>query len=460
MGKIRGTALSVILVLWFAAPTPAVVAKSKPNILFIILDDLNSWVGYTGDHPQTRTPNIDKLAARGQVFTRAFASATKCAPSRTAFLSGMRPSTTGFYHNWDDFEGAIQPVQELQAQLKKHGYKTVSSGKIYHKRTGIWDETFTPPQWPRWKATASAGRVAVGEYKNKIEPRMPDSQVVTECIRHLQSKTDRPLFLACGLSKPHHPWVVPAKYFAMHPLEAIKPLPQNPDDLKDVPNYPKVAYFDKTNEKINRSSVQRSLIQGYLAAISYADAQVGRLIDALDRSAFKDNTVIVLSGDHGLQMGVKDHWLKNTLWEESTKTPLLWVVPGVTKPGSRCQKTVELLSIYPTLLELAGAELPPHNEGRSLVSLLKNPAAKWDQAAISTMGFQNHAVRSEKWRYIRYSDGSDELYDHDKDPRESQNLASSKNFNAVKEEMARWLPKLNAPERKAAKAKLRGGAEG
>lgn len=240
------------------------------------------------------------------------------------------------------------------------------------------------------------------------------------------------------------PWNVPQKYYDLHPADKIV-LPKVLDtDLDDVPPLGvKMARPDGDHQAILDSGRWKEAVQGYLAACTFADAQVGRLLDALDQSPHKDNTIIVLWGDHGWHLGEKLHWRKFTLWEEATRAPLIVVAPGV-KPGV-CPRTVDFMSIYPTLCDLCGLPTPRQVEGQSLRPLLANPQAAWNQPAVTTYLFANHAVRSERWRYIRYRDGSEELYDHDQDPLEWTNLARDPKYDAVKKELAAWLPKVNRP---------------
>jgi arylsulfatase A-like enzyme len=283
---------------------------------------------------------------------------------------------------------------------------------------------------------------------------MRDYRNVTWVIEQLQKKRDQPLFLAAGLNKPHIPWNVPRKYYDRFPVESIELPPYREDDLDDIPpagvmmarifaDHPEATESD--HERILESGRWKETIQGYLAAIAFMDAQVGRLIDALDQSPMRDNTIVVFWSDHGWHLGEKHHWRKQTLWEEATRVPYFWIAPGVTRPDTVCDRTVDLMSIYPTLMELAGFPIPSHVEGLSIRTLLADPTAEWKHPALTTYLFDNHAVRSDKWRYIRYSDGGEELYDEEKDPNEWVNLAGRKDLASVKAELAKYMPKENAP---------------
>jgi len=245
------------------------------------------------------------------------------------------------------------------------------------------------------------------------------------------------------------PWNVPQKYYDMYPLEKIV-LPKVLDtDLDDIPPAGvRMAKPEGDHRAILKSGRWKDAVQGYLAAISYCDAMIGRLLDAFDKSPYRDNTVIVFWCDHGWHLGEKHHWRKFALWEEATRTPLIICAPGVTKPGTVCDRPVELMSLYPTLAELCGLPAPEKNDGVSLRPLLEDPKAKWDQVALTTHGRGNHTVRTERWRYIRYADGSEELYDHDADPHEWKNLAGDDKHAEVKKELAGQLPKTDAPDAK------------
>ena len=272
-------------------------------------------------------------------------------------------------------------------------------------------------------------------------------KLVSYGIDQLQQKRDKPLLLTVGLFKPHMPWNVPRKYFDLHPLDKIVLPEAPPEDLDDIPPAGvKIAAPNGDHKQILESGRWKEAVQAYLAAISFADVQIGRLLDALDQSPERDNTIIVLWGDHGWHLGEKQHWRKFTLWEEATRAPLIWVVPGVTKPGTASDRTVDFMSIYPTLTDLAGIPTPEHVEGKSLRPLLIDPQAEWSQPAITTFGFNNHAVRTEGWRYIRYANGDEELYDEIADPKEWTNLANRPEYSKQKAELAKHLPTKNAEE--------------
>jgi arylsulfatase A-like enzyme len=438
----------------FAWPAMSVAQEKKspkPNVLFIAVDDLNHWVGHLGRNKLTKTPNIDRLAKRGVTFTRAYCAAPVCNPSRAAFMSGKRPSTTGVYDNQHDFQPAIPTDITLTTQLIRAGYLVFGTGKIYHgniHRDGEWHDYFNPKGLGKQKPHPIAKDDGVGGIKFQPlenDSKLPDDAIVDYAIRKLKEKHDKPFFLAVGLHKPHMPWNVPKKYYDRFPLDSIELPPTKKGDLDDVPaGGLKMANPGGDHALMLKSGRWREAVQAYLATISYTDELIGQLLDALDNSPYAENTIIVFFGDHGWHLGEKEHWRKFALWEEATRTPFIWVAPGTTKSGGVCERTVDHMAIYPTLCDLCGVAIPKHVEGVSIRKLLAGPAAKWDAPALTTYRFNNHAVRTERWRYIRYADGGEELYDHSKDPYEWTNLAKDQRYRDIIVELARHMPTMNA----------------
>ena len=428
-------------------------APQKPNVLFIAIDDLRDWVGYFGHNPQSKTPNLDRFAKMGMSFSRAYCAAPVCNPSRAALMSGMRPSTTGVYENGNDWRTAIPMDKPLTTTFRNAGYEVIGCGKIYHeayRRPEEWDAYLVNEGgMPRVPAGQSdgVGGIKFAPLANAKDEDFNDYRIVSYGIEQLQKKHAKPLFLAVGVHKPHMPWNVPKKYYDMFPLESIK-LP---------PSGVRFAHEQTDHQPILKAGQWKAAIQGYLAAIAYTDMNLGRLLDAFEKSAYKDNTIVCLWGDHGWHLGEKHHWRKFTLWEEATRSPLIWSVPGMTKPGSMCARTIDFMSIYPTLTDLCGIPKPQHVEGESIRALLVNAQAPWDQPAVTTYRYKNHTVRAPDWRYIRYENGDEELYDEKKDENEWTNLAAKPEFAAKKTELAKYLPKTNAadigeaPQRKAEK---------
>ncbi len=457
---------AVLAACLLAAPAN-VMASQKSNVLFIAVDDLRDWVGHLGGHPNAKTPNIDRLAKRGVSFTRAYCSAPLCNPSRISLLSGVAPSRSGVYGNGERMREKLPDAVTLMQHFRASGYSARGTGKIFHGTNKYdaqsWDDYFVPPK--------GNNRAAV-----KRDPNLPktawtpwgplacddgdmfDGKIANWIISELGKSQEKPFFLAYGLTKPHLPWNVPQKYFDLHPLESIQLPPYKEGDLDDVPSFGKKLareVHDVSNARnfssnpdgdhanVIANNQWRIAVQAYLATISFADAQIGRVLDALDRSEYAENTIIVLWGDHGWHLGEKDHWRKHALWDVSTRTPLIIAAPTDIAKDRLCERPVSLLDIYPTLIDLCG--LPPREglDGQSLVPLLENPALKWDRPAVMTYGFKNHAIQTERWRYIQYHDGGQELYDHDRDPNEWTNLADIPEFAPVTAKLARSLPTIN-----------------
>jgi arylsulfatase A-like enzyme len=427
----------------------------RPNVLFVVSDDLNDWVGCLGGHPDSVTPHIDRLAERGVLFERAYCSAPLCNPSRASLLTGLLPSTTGVYHNRQPFRMSEigRDAVTLPQYFKQSGYRVMGAGKITHGKFPdpvSWDEFEGVRGRPKPDEDPAKGYVRVGEIAfgplDVGDEETKDYRVVQWGIDRLKKKHDRPFFLACGLRNPHPDWHVPRKYFEKFPPDEII-LPEVPDDdLDDVP--PMGVGF--TKRELHRRVVQAGkwgeAVAAYLATIHFVDTQVGRLLDALDASGYAENTIVVFLSDQGYHLGEKHHWEKSTLWEEANRAPLLFAAPGITRPGGRCKRTVSFLDVYPTLVDLCG--LPPKREleGESLVPLLRDPEAPRRRPALTTHKRGNHAVRSERWRYIRYRDGTEELYDMESDPLQWTNLAKDRRYAAFKRDLARWLPKTDAPD--------------
>jgi arylsulfatase A-like enzyme len=445
----------------FGAPA---LAAERPNVLFIAIDDLRDWVGFLGDK-QAKTPNLDKLAARGLVFTRSYCAAPVCNPSRTALLTGLRPGSSGVYENRTDWRDVLPDVVTLPLHFKQNGYYACASGKIYHgafPRASDWDDADNENRRgegkgrPRAQAKKTglendpAGGVGGIRFRplDAGDDAIPDHPIIDYALKQLKAKHDKPFFLACGIHKPHMPWNVPKKYYDLYPLDRIELPPVKEHDLDDVPPAGiKMAKPQGDHAAMLKSGRWKEAVQAYRAAISYMDAEVGRLLDGLDRSPYRDNTIICWWSDHGWHLGEKEHWRKFALWEEATRSPLVFVVPGVTRPGTRCDRTVDFMGLFPTLCDLCGLPVPNLVQGQSFKVLLADPTAKWDLPAVTTYLPNNHAVRTEKWRYIRYANGDEELYDHDTDPHEWTNLAKDPKLAGVKKELAKWLPTENKPER-------------
>lgn len=461
-------------------------SKRKPNVLFISLDDMNDWIGPLGGYSgKVHTPNLDRLARQGTTFTNAHSPSTVCNPSRTAIMTGLRPSTTGIYNNGQWWRPALPDVVTMPEHFRANGYHAEGGGKIFHHTLGnnppgLWDNYYPQVQdspwhyvyplpgqhapkkgvhWPEGFPLNGIENVKLGKkppanYRefdwgpfDKSDLDMGDGQMVRWAVDFLKKTHEKPFFLAAGTFRPHLPWYVPRKYFDLYPLDQIKLPAVKTDDLDDVPAAgremaeARLADF----ELIKKTGKYKEAVRAYLASISFADALVGLLLDALEKSRYRDNTIIVVWSDHGWHLGEKGAWHKRTLWERATHVPFFIVAPGVTEPGSTCDHPVNLIDIYPTLIDLCGLKAKPELNGTSLAPLLKDPKAKWDRPSVITNERGNHAIRDKRWRYIRYNDGTEELYDHDSDPHEWTNLAMDPKYNSVKKRLARWLPKSDAP---------------
>ena len=445
----------------------------RPNVLMIAIDDLNDWVGWLAGHPQARTPNIDGLAGGGTSFTNAHCQGPICGPSRACLLSGSYPFTTGLYQQPNNkdmqldtkhFHGHLLPQYFAQ-----HGYKTLAAGKICHGYPDImafqayggkW-EGFGPkppighrfhyhlPDLP-WTGTQTDW----GAFPD-VDSKMPDHKVAAWAEQQLAKQHDQPFFMAVGFIRPHVPFYVPQKWFEMFPLEDIQLPKVRRDDLEDVPEisrqmhelpkYPTMDFLQADNNKQFRLCVQ-----AYLACTAFVDHQVGRVLKALAISQHVENTILVLFSDHGYHLGEKNRVSKHSLWEESTRVPLIIVCPNRYN-ASRSDLPVGLIDIYPTLVELCGLPAKSSNEGVSLVPLMSQAQPEWRHAIPTTYARGSHSLRSRQHRYIRYEDGSEELYDHATDPHEWTNLASSRQHQKMIAQFRRELPQRNAKYHPATK---------
>jgi arylsulfatase A-like enzyme len=451
MSRIKCALFGLIFVLAAGHSQDTADAADQPNVLFIAVDDLNHWVGHLGRNSQAKTPNIDRLAKMGVSFKHAYCAVPACEPSRCALMSGRRPWTSGCYKNGDGWKNYQKPGEGLSAQFKKAGYYVAGAGKIYHSMA------YHKSEWDQYMPNAGLHGNGPGVdkfdgYFVPLKKDLADDDIVdwhtaNYCIKRLKKKHDKPFFLACGLYKPHLSFAAPRKYYKDFPIESIKLPPHKKGDLNDVPPAGKRMANRNDQNRMEKGGTWKMAIQSYLATCAYTDMNVGRVLDALEAGPNKNNTIIVLWSDHGWSLGEKRHWRKFALWEEPTRMPFIWVVPGVTAPGGMSSRTVDLMSVYPTLCELAGLKKPDHVEGRSIVKLLRDPQAKWQYPAITTHGYKNHAVRTEDWRYIRYANGDEELYDERNDPYEYTNLAGKSKYDDVKTKLGKWLPTENAPHR-------------
>ncbi|MGR5063230.1 sulfatase [Photobacterium sp. DNB22_13_2] len=432
--------------------------RSHTNVLMFAVDDLNDWIGPLKGHPQTKTPHIDKLAENAAVFTNAHASAPLCGPSRASLMTGLAPSTTGIYGHAED--DAIKKANDAAANaiflseyFQKHGYYTAGVGKLFHKTiaTGSFENYggrvpgFGPFPEQRMKWHKKGTNTDWGAFPDYDE-QMPDVQYAEWLVEQLQETHERPFFLAGGFVRPHVPWYAPKKWFDLHPVDSLELPPYLPTDLDDVPeiaelisSYPQMP----STEWAIENDEWRNIVQAYLACVSFVDSCIGKVLDALENSQYADNTVVVLWGDHGYQLGEKGKFAKMSLWERATRTPLI-IKPAKAQQQRLIDQPVSLLDIYPTLLSLTGLPSNPKNEGNDLTPLIYDVTQDWPHVAITTFGPNNHSIKSQRYRYIRYADGSEELYDHHLDQNEWVNLADNPSYKKVKHTLFEQLPKYNA----------------
>ena len=454
-----------LLIVLVIVGSPVFAAK-KPDVVFIVIDDLNDWIGVMGGHPQSKTPNLDALAARGVLFTNAHCNAPQCGPSRTSFLHGLYPKSTGRYFNSTrrpPFFGD-QPMQGVTSKnnlkdpvifhrhFKQNGYRVVSGGKVAHgnnaKLKGEVDGYLNRPPDVRGKFTDEKTNLwGEGGPHNHVDQQTGDYKVSKWAIEQWRKASEKPLLMTVGFYRPHRPFNAPKAYFEKFPLESIQ-LPQvRADDLDDLPAYGKAlarsnAHKDlfkprTLHEQILHLGGEKEwkyMVQSYLACINYVDVQIGRFLDELKKNPRKRDTVIVLTSDHGWNLGEKTHWCKAALWRNTTRVPFMVILPGVTKAGVRNNQPISHVDIYPSLCDFAGISKPSYLEGRSILPLLKNPAATREVAFLS-YGPENTAAQSERYRYLRYEDGSEELYDHQKDPHEWTNQSGNPEYGVIKKKM-------------------------
>jgi arylsulfatase A-like enzyme len=461
-----------VIALLFLPRTITLAADApRPNVVFIAIDDQNDWIGALGGHPLAKTPRLDRLAARGTVFLNAHCQAPLCNPSRTSLMLGLRPTTTGIYglapwfRSLDKWKDRVT----LPQHFKSHGYETINVGKVYH----VLDEqarTVYPRLSPEF---AELGPAAVGvgvkpPLAQKLIPRTPmgnhplmdwgyfphrdehkaDYQIASWAVARIPIKSKRqPFFLAIGFSLPHVPCYATKAWFDLFPDDDRVLPPVQENDRADTPRFSWNLHWRLPEPRlkwVKENGQWRNLVRSYLACTSFVDAQIGRVLDALEQAGLAENTIVVVWSDHGYHLGEKEITGKNTLWERSTRVPLIFAGPGVTR-GGRCSQPVELLDIYPTLNELCHLAPRADLEGHSLVAQLRDAKAPREWPAITSHNQGNLSVRSQHWRYIHYADGSEELYDMRTDPHEWTNVVKLPENAAVLAEHRSLLPKTDEP---------------
>ena len=452
-----GMTLRNIIGVLFLALANVVVAGERPNILFIALDDLNDWVGCLGGHPQAITPNLDRFAESGILFDNAHCPAPACNPSRSAIMTGISPRRSGLYENGQKMREVLPNAELLPKYFSRHGYWAGGSGKMLHYFIDApsWDEYYPaketenpfPPHIPWGERPKSLPRGGPWQYVETDwhgfdvtdDEFGGDSKVADWVGEKLMATHDKPFFLACGIYRPHEPWFVPQKYFDLFPLEHVQlPPGYKEDDLEDLPTEGKRAGPNRYFKHIREQGQWKRGVQAYLASIAYADAMLGRVLDTLERSPNRGNTVVVLWSDHGWHLGEKQHWQKFTMWRAATRVPFIVRIPkgapGLpmgTAAGKVCSQPVNLLSLFPTLTEVCGLPEKPGNDGPSLVPLLRDPALNWPHVSVTYGRRGTIGLSTDGWRYIRYRGGDEELYNIEADPYEWVNLVKSPQHQTI-----------------------------
>lgn len=446
--------------------------QQKPNVLFIAIDDQNDWIGALGGHPMAKTPHLDELAARGEVFLNAHCQSPLCNPSRTSLLLSLRPSTTGIYGLAPWFRELDQWTERVSLPQYFHdnGYRTMATGKIYHpfadpeqladefeKRGPLGEIGATPPHKLIPPTPQGDNRLMDwGAFPHRDEEKA-DYQAASWAIEQIETASKRqPFFLAVGFSLPHVPCYATSEWFELYPDDdSVLPHVRD-DDRSDTPRFSWYLHWRLPEPRLSwvqENRQWRNLVRSYLACTSFVDAQIGRVLQSLVNADLAENTIIVVWSDHGWHLGEKAITGKNTLWERSTRVPLIFAGPGIPI-GVRCEEPVELLDVYPTLVQVC--QLPPRHdlEGRSLAPQLQSPPAKREQPSITSHNQGNHSVRSIRWRYIHYADGSEELYDTQGDPHEWTNLADDAEYAEIIVEHRKWLPKVDVAPAEGSKHRI------
>ncbi|HVZ97135.1 MAG TPA: sulfatase [Chitinophagaceae bacterium] len=462
--------LFLILSLWLYAEGAYSQNTTRPNVLFFIIDDLNDWISVLNKDNPIKMPNLERLAKEGVLFTHAYASSPSCNPSRASMLTGTRPNKTGVYSNASDWRNALPNAITIQRYFKDRGYFVCGSGKIFHHQfnwafhdNASFDEylmmSISEPYPDKklngydWFGTQNTDW---GVWPGDIK-KTADYRTAEYAVEKLQQNFDQPFFLNVGIFKPHSPFFAPQEFFDKYPLSKLTMPKLYEGDTLDLPSGAK-QLFSLTDKgygsgrgfwkgllraKTENPEVYKEFVQAYQACATFADSMVGKVLDALDKSPYKNNTIIVLCADNGFHLGEKDHIEKFVLWEKATHVPFIIVAPGVTKSGMVITKPVDLTTIYPTLVDLCGFEVPKTLDGFSLTPLLKDTSVKIPPALMTYLK-GNHAIRTERWRFIHYADGTEELYDHSTDENEWHNLAGNPRYQKIMDELRTYLPKQNA----------------
>ena len=453
------------------------------NVLFIAVDDMADWVGFLGGHPDALTPNLDGLANRGVIFTNAHCTSPVCGPSRAAVMTGYRPETSGVYNNKGDYRDHIPNAIPIPMHFKNNGYYVMGAGKLIHPYNNVVPEAYHEfgPGVGIVGTPFTSEELATGTMPNQIdlgtgrEPanlplnglstidrpdnewstfdwgslditdeEMPDGQIADWAVDKLDQEYEQPFFLAAGFYKPHQPLFAPRKYFDLYNIDSISTPETIENPLVRIPEAGKqfahAAWSAGRHKTVMEHDQWKQGVLGYLATISFVDAQIGKILDALDHSKYADNTMIVFWSDHGWHLGTKEHWGKYDPWLESTRVPFIIVPAKNARPNNfkenvRVKAPVNLLDIYPTLISMNSLPAKNDLDGTDLSKLIGNPDTTWDNPSVATVGMGTHSIVNQDWHYIHYYDGTEELYNKNSDPHEWINLADDPQFSEIKDEL-------------------------
>ena len=431
------------------------ISEKKPNILLISVDDLNDWVGVMGGHPQIKTPNIDRLASKGMLFTNANCQSPVCNPSRASMMTSLYPSSTGVYFLNPPLERSNKSLEStlMPKRFLKEGYNVLGAGKLFH---GVKEnKKYIDNYWSgfgEWFGPLSEKKISGFNEKARLwdwgslnirDEETEDGQIANWAVNILSKDSKKPFWLAVGFYKPHVPFLAPKKWFDLYSLDSIQ-LPEIIDgDLDDISEYAKsltrFGHVAPNHDWVVSNNQWKSLVRSYLACVSFVDDQVGKVLDALETNDEVQNTYVVLYSDHGFHLGEKEKWAKRSLWKNSTKVPLIISGPGIPQ-GKISDLPVQLLDIYPTVIELSGLAPDPIHQGHSLVPLLKNSSSEWPYMARTSFGPGNYSIVSKNHRFIQYNDGTEEFYDRINDPNEWYSLIDSLSLKEVIEKHRNKIP--------------------
>ncbi len=442
---------------WLSLPSDlsAQIPEKRPDIVFIIVDDLNDWLGCLGGHPDAKSPNIDSFAASGMLFSQAYCNSPQCRPSRTSLNHGVYPFKTGIYFNAKSPRETRITTPTMQQFFMDRGYRVASGGKVFHGNPGkVGDSLFArprDPKPPKGEDNFNAMRAPNDGYALDVtDEAMGDYKVAQWATREWQTVTEEPLFMSVGFFRPHRPLQVPKVWFDGFPMESIRrpAEPEGFDDWADMPEFARRLARTHAHKPLHDGLSDHeylvahdqwdATIRAYQASIAFVDRQIGRFLIQLQNNPRGRETYVMLVSDHGWHLGEKKHWCKGAIWEQTTHIPFIVRGPRIAS-GSVCTQPVSLIDVYPSLVDLAGFEIPDWLDGSSIKPQLLEPTTP-RPPAISSYGEANTAIRTERWRYIRYEDGSEELYDHGVDPNEWTNLANDPRHAELKRELARWIP--------------------